>query len=292
MTSNDNHVKTALVTGGERGIGGGIVIRLLREGYDVAFTYFFDKENTEDIVAEADRLRRKCVFFQSDFRKSSETEQVIPKAVSLLGKLDLVVNNAAIMPPRLYQYEYSAKDIDEVVAVNYRGYMLIMRDAIRYWIKTNTIGSIINISSESAISSHQKFSLYGGIKSAIVRSSCNAALDVAPYNIRINCILPGCIDTYTSSKMKDPCVTKEDVQKRDHFAREMIPLRRQGTPLEIGNAVCWLASDEADYITGAVLPVDGGLTLPGLTDMSPNPDEIVYGMCTKQIINEEITRNW
>ncbi len=106
---------------------------------------------------------------------SSVVETVVKAAAKSLGGIDLLVNNAAIMPPRAYQYEYTAEHIDEVYAVNYRGYMLLMRDALRYWIKNGKKGNIVNISSESAIRSHQKFSLYGGIKAAILRSTGNVA---------------------------------------------------------------------------------------------------------------------
>ena len=144
-----------------------------------------------------------CFIQEADFRNAAEVERVVWTAAGQMGRLDLVVNNAAIMPPRMYQYEYTAEHIDEVLSVNYRGYMLIMRDAIRYWIKNNCKGSIVNIDSESAVSSHQKFSLYGGIKAAILRSSANAALDAAPYGIRINCVLPGCIDTLSEDAVKE-----------------------------------------------------------------------------------------
>ncbi|MGN0322748.1 MAG: SDR family NAD(P)-dependent oxidoreductase [Oliverpabstia sp.] len=289
---NSEKKKVALVTGGERGIGKGIIQRLIKDGYDIVSTYFFDVENTEAVIKEASDAGRKCVYFQSDFRDAKQVQSIIKKAVDEMGQLDLVVNNAAIMPPRLYQYEYTAEHIDEVLSVNYRAYMLIMRDAIRYWIRTHTQGNIVNIASESAIRSHQKFSLYGGIKSAIVRSSCNAALDASPYGIRINCVLPGCIDTIPMEMAEKMGISKEEVLHREDFARNMIPLRRQGQPIEIGNAVCWLASEEASYITGIALPVEGGLTLPGLTDMIVEDDEIVHGMCTERIFGENAFENW
>lgn len=281
MINYDETGKAALVTGGERGIGRGIVLRLAEAGYDVAFTYYFSSKKAEEVKNTVEKMGRRCAILEADFRNAGETEAVIKEAVKGLGHLDLVVNNAAIMPPRLYQYEYTADHIDEVLSVNYRGYMLIMRDAIRYWMKEGTKGSIVNINSESAISSHQKFSLYGGIKAAILRSSANAALDAAPYGIRINCVLPGCIDTISG-----------EAEHREKFARANIPLQRQGTAREIGNAVLWLASDEAAYITGANLTVDGGLTLPGLTDMTVEPDEVAYGMCTKRNVTRLEMEAW
>jgi NAD(P)-dependent dehydrogenase (short-subunit alcohol dehydrogenase family) len=292
MINYDERGKAALVTGGERGIGKGIVLRLAEAGYDVAFTYYFSSEKAEEVKNMVEKMGRKCVTLEADFRNAKAAETVIKEAAKGLGRLDLVVNNAAIMPPRLYQYEYTADHIDEVLSVNYRGYMLIMRDAIRYWIKGGTKGSIVNINSESAIRSHQKFSLYGGIKAAILRSSANAALDAAPYGIRINCVLPGCIDTISGEAVEEGRVLKEEAEHREKFARTNIPLQRQGTAREIGNAVLWLASDEAAYITGANLTVDGGITLPGLTDMTVEPDEIAYGMCTKRQVTMQEMEAW
>ena len=292
MVHYDETGKAALVTGGERGIGRGIVLRLARAGYDIFFTFYFSRLKAETVQREVEKLGRMCFIQEADFRNAAEVERVVWTAAGQMGRLDLVVNNAAIMPPRMYQYEYTAEHIDEVLSVNYRGYMLIMRDAIRYWIKNNCKGSIVNIDSESAVSSHQKFSLYGGIKAAILRSSANAALDAAPYGIRINCVLPGCIDTLSEDAVKENRVKESEVKHRETFARQQIPLRRQGMAEEIGNAVLWLASEEASYITGANLTVDGGITLPGLTDMTVESDEDVYGFCTKKRIGNEEMVSW
>lgn len=292
MVSYDETGKTALVTGGERGIGKGIVLRLARAGYDIFFTYYFSSGKAVELQQEIQAMGRCCFTQKADFRNASEAEQVVKAAAGQLGKLDLVVNNASIMPPRMYQYEYTAEHIDEVLGVNYRGYMLIMRDAMRYWIKNGRCGSIINIASESAISSHQKFSLYGGIKAAILRSSANAALDGAPYGIRVNCVLPGCIDTISGEAVAEKGASKSEAERREAFAARQIPLQRQGTAAEIGNAVLWLASQEAAYITGANLTVDGGLTLLGLTDMAVEENEDVYGFCTKRRLTEAETAFW
>ena len=120
------------------------------------FTYYFKDSYAEELKRSIESwgaavLRLKLIS------GSSVVETVVKSAAKSLGGIDLLVNNAAIMPPRAYQYEYTAEHIDEVYAVNYRGYMLLMRDALRYWIKNGKKGNIVNISSESAIRSHQKF---------------------------------------------------------------------------------------------------------------------------------------
>lgn len=284
--------KIALVTGGERGIGRGIVMRLAEAGYDIFTTFFFKSENAASLKEEVNNLGRKCEIQKADFRKTEDTESVIRKSIKAMGRIDLVVNNAAIMPPRRYQYEYTAEEIDAVYSVNYRGYMIIMRDAIRYWIKNNIKGNIVNISSESAICPHQKFSLYGGLKAAIVRSSTNVALDVAPYGIRVNCILPGIIDSKPIDEAIEEGISIEEIESTKEFNKINIPLQRAGLVREIGNAVLWLASEDAAYITGIGLVVDGGLTLTGMTNMTVADDEDAYGACTVKHLSEEEMADW
>ena len=118
--------KNAIVTGAERGIGKGIALRLAQAGYNVFFTYYFKDSYAEELKRSIEKLGRRCVALKADFRDPSVVETVVKSAAKSLGGIDLLVNNAAIMPPRAYQYEYTAEHIDEVYAVNYRGYMLLM----------------------------------------------------------------------------------------------------------------------------------------------------------------------
>lgn len=291
MIQEEKKAKVALVTGGERGIGKGIILRLAEAGYDIYTTYFFKHEAAESLKRQVQKMKRVCKTLEADFRKTEEVERVVKSAVREMGRLDLVVNNAAIMPPRLYQYEYTAEHIDDVFSVNYRGYMLIMRDAIRYWIKNGLKGNIVNISSESAICPHQKFSLYGGLKAAIVRSSTNVALDVAPYGIRVNCVLPGLTDSKPAEEAEEEGISREEMESTKAFAKT-IPLKRAGSVRDVGNAVLWLASDEAAYITGVSLPVDGGLTLSGMTNMTVSKDEEAYGVCTMRHLKKDEMMDW
>lgn len=283
--------KVALITGGERGIGKGIVLRLAEAGYDIFTTYYFKSEAAEALKQQVSSIGRKCEILKADFRITEEVESVVKKTVKKMRRLDLVVNNAAIMPPRQYQYEYTSKHIDDVYSVNYRAYMLIMRDALRYWIKNKKKGNIVNISSESAICAHQKFSLYGGLKAAIVRSSTNVALDVAPYGIRVNCVLPGLIDSKPIEEAMEEGIPMKEIEHTKTFAKE-IPLQRAGMVRDIGNAVVWLASEDASYITGVSLVVDGGLTLTGMTNMSVAEDEDANGVCTIKRLTEEEMQDW
>lgn len=283
MVFYDEKGKAALVTGAERGIGRGIAIRLAEAGYDVFFTYYYDKENALEVQEKILSHGRKCCIYKANFKNQEETCAVVKKAASVLGRLDLVVNNAAVLEPIDYIFSLTPEQIDTLTAINYRGYMIIMRDAIRYWIKTGTTGNIVNIASESSICPHQKFSLYGGIKAAIMRSSENVALDAAPYGIRINCIMPG--------EIERDGLSEEDAAHREEFGKKL-PISRQGTPRDVANAVLWLASNEATYVTGANLTVDGGLVLTGMGDMNIGKDEVSCGFVIKKNISKEEMETW
>ncbi len=293
-----NNAKVAIVTGADRGIGRGIANRLAEEGYDVCITYYSYADRAQAVKEEIEEnYGRRCEFLQADFRDAEVTQTIVKKTVALFERLDLLVNNAAIMPPRRYQFDYEVKEMDDVIACNYRGYMILMRDAMRYFIKNDVKGNIVNVSSESGLESHQKFSLYGGIKAAICHSTKCAALDGAPYGIRINCVVPGTIASKTVEEYKtlgwneDGGLSDEEIAIIDEW-KKSIPLRRAGENREVGNAIVWLASDEAAYTTGHSLIVDGGLTLTGMTEVFAEENEVVYGRLTHKKLTEEDMKSW
>ena len=288
---NDD-LKVALITGADRGVGEGIANRIAETGSYIFMTY---RKYEDRAMAVKERIEKKygcrCVVLKADFRDADTTQSVVKQVVAEFGRLDLVVNNAAIMPPRRYQYEYEVSELDAVYSVNYRGYMILMRDAIRYWIKNNLTGNIVNISSESGIMPHQKFSLYGGIKAAICQSTRSVALDVAPYGIRVNAVVPGLTASKTIEEYRADGLSEDEINDIEQFKRK-IPLKRAGTTREIGNAVAWLASDEAAYITGQCLVVDGGLTLTGMTNVYADKTEDQYGCLTVKRLTADDMKEW
>jgi len=292
MLNYNEYGKVAVVTGGDRGIGRGIVLRLAEAGYDIFTTYRSREDYAVTLKPEVEAIGRRCELYKVDFRSVEDTTSVIPEAIKRYGRVDLVVNNAAILPPRRYQYEYEAEELDAVYSVNYRGYMLLMRDAVRHWIKNGLKGNIVNISSESAVAPHQKFSLYGGIKAAICQSTRSVALDVAPYGIRVNAVVPGLIASKTIEEYRADGVPEKEIAATEKFKTDVIPLRRAGDVKEIGNAICWLASDEALYITGQCLVVDGGLTLTGQTNVCADETEEQYGCLTFRNLRDDDMKNW
>ena len=283
--------KKALVTGGERGTGRGIVTRLAQEGYDIALTYFFDTEEDLSIEKEITQMGRRCFLYKVDFRNTEEVERVVGRAVSDLGGLDLLVNNSGIKEPMKYLYEITADEIDTIFAVNYRAYMLLMRDALRHMMKAGTKGNIVNISSLSAERSFPRFSQYGGLKAAICRGTQDVALEAAPYGIRVNSILPGAVNIRTREQLLRDGKTDEYIRDRLSLGN-LIPLQRMVEPIEIGNAVVWLASEQAAYITGVNLCVDGGHSLPGIPERKPLEGETDFGWARMKIMKEEEMKDW
>ena len=283
--------KKALVTGGERGIGRGIVHCLAEAGYDIATTYLYDTKEAERIVHEVNALGRECFVYQADLSDLKTTEELISKAVSDLGDLDLLVNNAAVKASYDMLYNLTAQEIDLMSAVNFRGYMLLMRDALRYMMKTGKRGNIVNISSLSASRAFPRFSLYGGLKAAICRTTTEVALEAAPYGIRVNSVLPGAIDVRTREESIRDGISQEDIEDRENLGAK-IPLQRLGLPKDIGQAVVWLASDAASYVTGANIPVDGGLSLPGMPENRRKPEETDLGWSYQKILTKEDMKDW
>ena len=283
--------KKALVTGGERGIGKGIVLCLAEAGYDIATTYLFDEEEAASIEKEVKALGRRSFVYQASLEKTEVVESLVKKVTADLGGLDLLVNNAGMKAPRNMIYNTTTEEIDMIFSVNFRAYMILMREASRYMMKHGTPGNIINISSLSAGRSFPIFSLYGGLKAAVDRATKDIALELAPYGIRVNSILPGAIIVRNYEESIRDNISAEDIEDRDKLAKK-IPLQRLGTPLDIGKAVVWMTSEDASYITGVNLCVDGGLRLPGMPEKRPRSDDTDFGWSFMKYLGEEDMKDW
>jgi len=266
-------VKKAIVTGASRGVGRGIAFALAEAGYDLVVSYskkydFGDKYVMEMAEEMEKRYGRTCHYIDADFYLKDTAEQFIKEAVKKLGGLDLLVNNG--MKPVLGG---SILDIDGDVLDNMmnsyiRSTFLMMRFACRYMVKNKIAGNVINITSGRADRALPGGGIYGGLKAAIQHASRSFALDVAPYGIRVNCVAPGYIKVRTREEYREEGWTEKAID--DMIRLEgMVPLGRPGKPEEIGNAVAWLASEKAAYITGTVLTVDGALFLPGMPEDTP-----------------------
>ncbi|MGG1313234.1 SDR family NAD(P)-dependent oxidoreductase [Cohnella laeviribosi] len=257
--------KTALVTGGAVGIGRGIALALASCGYDLAISHFEEKVQAEAVAERvAADYGRSCFIFQADLTKAESPARLVEQAAWKLGRLDVLVNNAGISKFQSV-IKLSAAEFDRIVHLNFRAPLLAMQAAASHMIERGIRGSIVNIASTRSERAYAGDAVYGGSKAALSRATQSAALDLAPHGIRVNCVAPGAI------------ASREGDAIRRHYEAlgRKIPLGRAGTPADIGEAVAWLVSDRASYITGTTLRVDGGLILPGMPeDTSP---EAGYG---------------
>lgn len=276
-------IKKAIVTGGSRGIGRGIAYKLAEAGYDIAINYSTAseaalevKKNIEDIFG------RRCFVYQASLEKRDAGQPFIRQAAKDLGGLDLLVNNAGVtLEGSILDMEIDK--IDYLINLNFRTYLLNMQTAARYMIKRGIKGNIVNITSSRGERAYPEDSIYGGIKAALNRAIQSAALDLAPLGIRVNNIAPGAIQVRTPSEILELIAEAEigEIDTSGDPFKELgdrIPLARIGQPSDIGDAVIFLASDKASYITGTTLRIDGGLILAGMPEWMPQGVKSTYDL--------------
>ena len=244
--------KTALITGGSRGIGAAIAVALAREGASIFLAANDTRERFERVVqacAAADRSAR-VQFGVFDFLRDGEPERMVEAALQACGRVDILVNNAGIRINRPYG-QYSGKDFDQVVAVNLKTPFLASQ-AVIPGMKANGGGRIINIASQIGIVTAQDIALYGLTKAAIIHLTKSMAFELAPHHIAVNAVSPG------------PTMTEYNVEKTTknpaHMASRLSYIRtgRYQTPEEIAEVVAFLATTNVTSIQGHNLVVDGG----------------------------------
>ena len=247
--------KTALVTGGSHNIGQGISIVLAEKGYDVAITYNTRLEGAMETKRAVAALGRRCVVYQASLNEIDVPAKTVNRAHEDLGHIDLMVCNAG-RDSRVSILAVTEEDLRFLYENNYRNYILCASAAARHMVNDGIAGSIVFITSTRGEQAYPDDFVYGSFKAAIRRACESIALELSAYNIRVNCVAPGA--TWPASPGQDP--------NKIPFIRDSIPLHRSGTARDNGEAVAFLASDEASYITGVSLRVDGGLILPGLME--------------------------
>ena len=241
--------KAALVTGGSRGIGRGIVERFLEEGADVAFTYVSSPEKADALAAElAAKHGRKVMAIQSDAGDFNSAQASVDRLVGEWGRLDVLVNNAGITKDQLLM-RMSEADWDAVIATNLKSVFNMTKAVMRTMLKQRS-GSIINMSSVVGVKGNAGQANYAASKAGIIGFTKSVALELGSRGIRSNAIAPGFIETEMTGAL-DPKVVEQ--------WREGIPLKRGGTPTDVANACVFLGSDLSAYITGQTLHVCGGM---------------------------------
>lgn len=243
--------KIALVTGARRGIGRAIALALSEAGAKVIVTDI-DERECQKVFEEIKKLGGEGLAKKVDVIKKEEVGAAVRATVEKFGKLDILVNNAGICPFKPF-LELTEEDWDRVLDINLKGYFLCAQAAAKEMVKEKW-GRIINIASVAMGQMGIGFPNivhYVASKGGVAGMTEALAVELAPFNINVNAIAPGLIET----KMAEPVVT--DPKARESILRR-VPKGRIGKPEDIAQAVVFLASEEADYITGAVLVVDGG----------------------------------
>lgn len=252
--------KNVLVTGATSGIGQEIAAYFVAEGANVALNYRNDinkldatKSLIEEKCSQSQKPSGKTLPVEADVSQAADITRMCDEVIEKLGSIDILINNAGIQNSSP-SHELSTADFDKVIQVNLRGAYLCARETLKHLMQRGEGGIIINISSVHEIIPRPTYVSYSMSKGAMENMTKTLALEYAPYGIRINAIAPGATVTpINSSWTEDPAKRKE--------VESHIPMGRVGTAAEMAAATGFLASDDATYITGQTLFIDGGLTL-------------------------------
>jgi len=244
--------KKTLITGGSRGIGRASAILFSRAGSDVAINYIKNQEAAQKVKEEVAQVGRECLVFKADISQKKDVDSMVKGIIANWHRIDILVNNAGV-----WTYGEMGNMLEEVWAET----MKINLNSVYYtcnavipFMKKNKEGWIINVSSTAAIRGEAFHSHYAASKGALVSLTKSLAVELAPYNIRVNCVAPGWVDTDMCAEVfSDPDFRRE--------VQESIPLKRIPPPEDIAGPILFLASDLARHITGEVLNVNGGSVL-------------------------------
>ncbi len=244
--------KVALVTGSSGGIGQAIAVYLAEQGADIVIDYRSHPEGAEETLAKVEAAGRKGLIIKADLGSISEIRQMIADGVQHFGKLDILVNNAGIDGKNADFWDIAEEDYDRLLNVNLKGVFFATQSFVRHLMDTKRTGKIINISSTHEELPFPHFTAYCISKGGVKMMMRNLAIELGPLGITINNIAPGAIETpINTNLLNDPVKLKALLQN--------IPLGRLGKPGDIAPVVAFLASSDADYVTGMTFVVDGGL---------------------------------
>ena len=240
--------KTAIITGGSRGIGKSIVLTLAKHGANIVFTYLSSEEKALTVVKEAQEYGGQIIAIKSDASQYESCELLINEVSEKFTTIDILVNNAGITRDNLL-LRMSEEDFDSVLSINMKS-VFNMTKAIQRTMLKQRFGSIINMSSVVGVKGNAGQSNYAASKAGIIGFSKSIALELGSRNIRCNVIAPGFIETEMTEVLDEKVVQEW---------RDAIPLKRGGRPSDIADTCVWLGSDMSTYITGQTIHVNGGL---------------------------------
>lgn len=256
----------ALVTGANSGIGKAIAIALGQAGADVVVNYLSGDDLAEDVVKESRRSGARAYAHKADVSQEDQVAGMFHRIIEEFGTIDILVNNAGLQRDARFA-EMTLAQWNTVIATNLTGQFLCAREAVREFLRRGVVpevscaaGKIICVSSVHEVIPWAGHANYAASKGGVMLMMKSLAQEVAPHRIRVNSIAPGAIRTPINTAAWE---TKEAYER----LLTLIPYRRIGEPVDIARAAVWLASDDSDYVNGASLFVDGGMTLyPGFTE--------------------------
>ncbi len=242
--------KVALITGGTRGIGRAIALKLSEKGYNIAISYINNNKKAQEVVDEIEKNNVKALAIKADVSKEEEVNNMMKVINKELGNIDVLVNNAGITKDNLL-IRMKTEDWDQVIDTNLRGVFLCTKAVARGMMKKR-YGKIVNIASIVGISGNTGQGNYSASKAGVIGFTRSIAKELGSRGINVNAVAPGFIETDMTQVLEDNI--KDEMLKS-------IPLNRAGKPEDVANLVVFLCSEKADYITGQVIHVDGGMLI-------------------------------
>ena len=242
--------KTAIVTGGSRGIGRAVCLELAKGGANVVLCYAGNEGAANDTVAACEALGAKALAVRCNVANAGEVKDLVDAAVKTFGRVDILVNNAGITRDGLLM-TMKEEDFDAVVATNLRGTFLCMKAVARPMMRQR-YGRIVNLSSVVGLRGNAGQVNYAASKAGVIGMTKSLAKELASRNVTVNAVAPGFIETDMTAAMPEAAKTA---------TLGAIPMQRLGAAEDVARAVAFLASDEAAYITGQVLAIDGGMSM-------------------------------
>lgn len=242
--------KAAVVTGGGRGIGRAICLAFAREGADVVVNYASRDQPAQEVVNAIEAMGRKAVAVKGNVAVKADVERIVQTAIEHFGKIDILVNNAGISKPNML-YKMTEEQWDEVIDIQLKGPFLCIQAASKYMMERKC-GKIINVTSSAGLWGTKGQINYSSAKGGIVALTKSAARELAGYGITVNVVQPGYVSTEMTEKIRT------DPKLREIYMGRIL-LGRFAEPEEVAHTFVFLASDEANYITGQLICVDGGL---------------------------------
>jgi 3-oxoacyl-[acyl-carrier protein] reductase len=245
--------QVALITGGSRGIGAETAKLFAKLGADIAINYYIDGEAADDVRREVESLGRRCHVYRADMGSARDCTELVESTVSDLGKIDILINNAGIWSESAIE-RITEEILDRTIDVNIKGCFHTTSAAVPY-MKKQKSGNIIFVSSTAGQRGEAMHSHYAASKGALISMTKSLASELAPFNIRVNCIAPGWVDTDMSHEALQSADGPKYVS--------LIPLGRAAKAGEIAGPIVFMVSEWASFITGEILNVNGGAVLAG-----------------------------